>query len=120
MRRFTRMATVALVFVFGLPLAAQQGVPVDQVHAGSTLVARSEVVVRDNPPSGGALYVLGQQTGTLRTGEVVAVTREQIVSTLLGNQKWVYFSRSEKLSPSRGWVLIGNTGSTSAYFGVRN
>jgi hypothetical protein len=104
-----------------VPLAAQQGgVPVDQIHAGSSLVALAEVPVRDRAPGGGALYVKGQQTGTLRSGEIIGVDKEQIVSTLLGNQKWVYFSRAEKLSPSSGWVLVGNAGTTSGTFGEKH
>ena len=121
---FVRMTgallAVALAFT-GLPLAAQQGgVPVDQVHKGSLLVALTEVPVRDRVPGGGALYVKGQQTGTLRSGEIIVVDQEQMVPTLLGKQKWVYFSRSEKLSPSSGWVLVGNTGTTSGNFGAKH
>ena len=104
----------------GVPLAAQQGgVPVDQVHAGSSLVVLAEVSIRDRAPARGPLYVRGQQTGALRPGEVITVSKEQMVSTLLGNQKWVYFSRSEKLSPSSGWVLVGNAGSASGNFGAK-
>jgi len=105
----------------GVPLSARQGgVTVDQVHAGSSLIALAEVAVRDRTPGGGALYVKGQQTGTLRSGEIITVSKEQVVSTLLGNQKWVYFSRSENLSPSNGWVLVGNAGTTSGNFGAKH
>lgn len=116
----TRIAG-ALLALTAVSLVAQQGgVPVDEVHAGSSLVALAEVPVHDRTPGGGALYVRGQQTGTLKSGEVIAVNQEQMVSTLLGNQKWVYFSRSEKLSPSSGWVLVGNAGSTSGNFGAKH
>ena len=104
----------------GVPAAQQGGAPVDQVHAGSSLVALAEVPVRDRAPAGGALYVKGQQIGALRSGEIITVSKEQMVSTLLGNQKWVYFARSENLSPSSGWVLVGNAGTTSGNFGVKH
>ena len=113
----TPTAAVLLALLFlTFPLLAQQGVPVDQVHDGSALVALSQVAVRDRPPNGGAVYSLGQQTGLLKPGETIAVTGEQTVSTILGNQKWVCFSLS---GSSRGWVLVGNTGSTSPYFGAK-
>jgi hypothetical protein len=119
-----RMAGVLLsvaLTLTGVPVAAQQGgVPVDQVHAGSSLVSLVEVRVRDRVPGGGALYVKGQQIGALRSGEIIAVSNEQMVSTLLGNQKWVYFSRSEKPSPSSGWVLVGSAGTTSGNFAAKH
>lgn len=100
-----------------VPLLAQQGgIAVDQVHPGTTLVAVTDVPIRDRAPSGGALYVKGQQTGTLKRGEVISVSSEQMFATVLGSQKWVYFSRAG--SPS-GWVLVGNAGTTSASFGTR-
>jgi hypothetical protein len=104
-----------------LPAAAQQrGVPVDQVHAGSGLVALTEVPIRDSAPSGGALYIKGRQIGTLRSGEIITASKEQMVSTLLGNQKWIYISRSERQSTSSGWVLVGNTGTTSGNFAAQH
>jgi hypothetical protein len=110
-----RGALVALTLVLTtVPLLAQQGgVAVDQVHPGTTLVATTDVPIRDRAPSGGALYVKGQQTGTLKRNEVISVTGEQMFATALGNQKWVYFSRAG--SPS-GWVLVGNAGTTSGSF----
>lgn len=96
----------------------QSGVPVDQVHTGTSLVALVEVAIRDHAPGGGALYVRGRQTGSLRSGEVIAVEQEQRVPTLLGNQKWVYFSRPANLVPPNGWVLVGNAGSNSGNFGA--
>jgi hypothetical protein len=102
-----------------VPLSAQQrGIAVDQVRAGSTLVATTDVPVRAQAPSGGALYIKGQQTGALRNGDVITVDRQQMVATVLGNQKWVYFSRSG--SPSNGWVLVGNAGTTSGNFGAKH
>lgn len=113
-----RGALLALALVLtAVPLPAQQdGVAVDQVHAGTTLVAMVDVPIRDRAPSGGALYIKGQQTGTLRRGEVISVSGEQMFATVLGNQKWIYFSRSG--SPS-GWVLVGNAGATSGSFDAK-
>ncbi len=96
----TLLGAAVSLSLTAVPLAAQQGgIPVDQVHVGSSIVALADVPIRDHAPGGGAIYVKGEQTGTLRPGEIVTVSKEQIASTLLGNQKWVYFSR-EKLSPS--------------------
>jgi hypothetical protein len=113
--RAMRIATVLLVsFLTALPASAQPGgVAVDEVHAGSSLVALVEVPVRDSIPGGGAVYVKGQQTGTLKPGEVIPVSKEGSVSTLLGTQKWVYFSLPGR---SSGWVLVGNAGTTSTRF----
>lgn len=113
-----RLTSVVLSMALtGALLAAQQGaVPVDQVHVGSSLVALGEVPIRDGAPGRGVVYVKGQQTGTLRSGEIITVTTERMVSTLLGNQKWVYFSRFKSLSPSSGWVLVGNAGTMSGSF----
>lgn len=113
-----RGALLALALVLtAVPLPAQQGgVAVDQVHAGTTLVAMVDVPIRDRIPSGRALYIKGQQTGTLRRGEVISVSGEQMFATVLGNQKWIYFSRAG--SPS-GWVLVGNAGTTSGAFAKR-
>src|SRR5262245_52220472 len=112
-----RRALLALSLVLTtVPLLAQQGVAVDQVHPGTTLVAMTDVPIRDGAPSGGALYVKGQQTGTLKRGEVISVSGEKMFATALGNQKWVYFSRAG--SPS-GWVLVGNAGTVSGSFGAK-
>lgn len=112
---------VMALILTGAPVLAQQnGVPVDQVHAGSSLVALTEVQVRDRAPASGAFYVKGQQTGSLRPGETIVVNQEQLASTLLGNQKWVYFSRAEKLSPPGGWVFVGNAGTTSGNFAAKH
>jgi len=114
------LAAAVSLSLTAIPLAAQQGgIPVDQVHVGSSLVALKLVPVRDHAPGGGVFYAKGEQTGTLRPGESVTVSREQTVSTVLGNQKWVYFS-GEKLSPASGWVLVGNAGTTSANFGAKH
>ena len=110
------LLTLALVLT-AVPLQGQQqGVAVDQVHAGTTLVAMVDVPIRDRAPAGGALYIKGQQTSTLKRGEVISVNGEQMFATVLGNQKWIYFSRAG--SPS-GWVLVGNAGTTSAAFGAK-
>jgi hypothetical protein len=115
-----RLRGALLALALGLtaaPLPGQQdGVAVDQVHAGTTLVAMVDVPIRDCAPSGGALYIKGQQTGTLRRGEVISVSGEQMFATVLGNQKWIYFSRAG--SPS-GWVLVGNARTTSGAFSKR-
>ncbi|HEY7616286.1 MAG TPA: hypothetical protein VH744_05745, partial [Terriglobales bacterium] len=114
------LAAAVSLSLTAIPLAAQQGgVPVDQVHVGSSLVALNVVPVRDHAPGGGVFYAKGEQTGALQPRESVTVSREQTVSTVLGNQKWVYFSR-EKLSPASGWVLVGNAGTTSANFGAKH
>ena len=95
-----------------LPAAAQQpGVAVDQVHEKTTLVALTSVPVRNRAPSGGVVYVKGDQVGTLAVGETFQVTQEQTVTTLLGAQKWVGFAR--------GWVLLGKAGTTSSSFAKR-
>lgn len=112
-------AVLGMTLIAATLSAQQGGVPVDRVHKGSSLVALSDVPVRDRPPGGGALYVPGQQTGYVRSGETIEVSEEQIVSTLLGNQKWVYFSRQKQLSPSNGWVLVGKAGNTSDSFGAK-
>ena len=110
-------ALLALALMLSaVPVLAQQGVDVNQVHAGTTLVAIVDVPIRDRAPSGGALYIKGQQTGTLKRGEVISVSGEQMFPTVLGNQKWIYFSRSG--SPS-GWVLVGNAGATSGSFDAK-
>jgi hypothetical protein len=96
--------------------AQKKGASVDQIHSGSKLVAIAEVPVRDSAPSKGAVYVKGQQTGVLRAGNEITVTGEQTVSTLLGTQKWVSFTRSDNASPASGWVLAGDTGKTSNVF----
>jgi hypothetical protein len=113
-----RGALLALALaLMAVPLQGQQdGAAVDQVHAGTTLVAMVDVPIRDRAPSGGALYIKGQQTGTLKRGEVISVSGEQMFATVLGNQKWIYFSRAS--SPS-GWVLLGNAGTTSGAFGAK-
>lgn len=119
--RMARWLLAAALMVTEVSAAAQQnGVAVDQVHAGTSLVVLAGVPVRDRAPGGGAIYVRGQQTGTLRPGEVIDVGQEQMVSTMLGNQKWIYFSRSEKQSPSSGWVLVGNAGTMSGNFGAKH
>jgi hypothetical protein len=103
-----------------LPVSAAAGVSVDSVRPGNSLVAQVEVPVRDRAPSGGAVYVKGQQTGTLKPGEVITVTDEQMVSTVLGNQKWARFATSDKSSPPGGWVLVGNAGAVSTNFGEKH
>ena len=119
--RIARWLLAAAFMMTGVSLAAQQsGVAVDQVHAGTSLVVLAGVPVRDRAPGGGPVYVRGQQTGTLRSGEVIDVRQEQMVSTVLGNQKWVYFSRSGQLSPSSGWVMVGNAGTMSGNFGAKH
>jgi len=102
------------------PLIAQQEAPaaVDRVGPGTALVARSDIPLRANAPGGGALYVKGSQTGVISRGETVVVQQAQTVSTLLGNQKWVYVDRAGK-SPSAGWVLVGNVGTTSDRFDLK-
>lgn len=121
-RLFVRLARPLLCVALTLPgvlVAAQQdGVRVDQVHAGSSLVALSDVPVRDRAPGGGALYVAGRQIGTLKPREIIAVNKEQTVRTVLGDQKWIYFSRYGSLSS--GWVLVGRAGTTSDNFGVKH
>jgi hypothetical protein len=115
-----QLAAAVSLSLTAIPLAAQQGgIPVDQVHTGSSLVALTQVPVRDRAPAGRIFYAKGEQTGALQPRESVTVSREQTVSTVLGNQKWVYFSR-EKLSPASGWVLVGNAGTTSANFGAKH
>ena len=83
------------------------------------MIALANIPVRDRPPAGGALYIVGQQTGNLRPGEMITVSREQTVPALLGNQKWVYFSRSADPFPSSGLVLVGKIGTTSNSFGTK-
>jgi hypothetical protein len=114
-----RGAVLALALALpAIPLPAQQGgIAVDQVHAGSTLVAMADIPIRDQAPSKGPIYMKGQQTGTLKQGEVITAGSEQMVATVLGSQKWIYFSRAG--SPSSGWVFVGNTGTTSGYFGPK-
>jgi len=108
------------VALIAISLSAQpSGVSVDQVHAGGSLIALANIPVRDRPPAGGALYIVGQQTGNLRPGEMITVSREQTVPALLGNQKWVYFSRSADPFPSSGLVLVGKIGTTSNSFGTK-
>lgn len=97
------------------PLHAQNA-RVDQVQKNVRLVALGEVPVRDAAPGGGALYAKGQQIGRLRSNEVITVSEVRTVHTLLGDQKWVRFYRSEKVAPSDGWVLVGTTGTTSNVF----
>lgn len=109
-------ASLMVVALSNSLCAQKRGTSVDQIHSGSRLVAIVEVPVRDHAPSNGAVYVKGQQTGTLQAGNEITVTGEQIVPTLLGAQKWVSFSRSDKLSPSSGWVLAGDKGKTSNVF----
>jgi hypothetical protein len=120
--RMARWLLVMELLITGSALAAaqQNGVAVDQVHAGTSLVVLAGVPVRDHAPAGGAVYVRGQQTGTLRSGEVIDVGQEQMVSTVLGNQKWIYFSRSGKQSPSSGWVMVGKAGAMSDNFGAKH
>src|ERR1700758_3302840 len=77
------------------PLHAQNA-RVDQVQADVRLVALGEVPVRDAAPGGGALYAKGQQIGRLRPNEVITVSEVRTVHTLLGDQKWVRFYRSER------------------------
>lgn len=112
------LAGVALIAIaLSNSLCAQKrGISVDQIHSGSKLVAIVDVPVRDQAPPNGAVYVKGQQTGILRAGDEITVTGEQIVPTLLGAQKWVSFTRSNKPSPSSGWVLVGDRGKTSNVF----
>jgi len=110
-----RMLVAIALVLSGAAAAAQQGVPVDEVQPGTSLRALVEVPVRDRTPSGGALYVKGQQTGALKPREVIVVAGEQTVSTVLGKQKWIYFSRSGP-APANGWVLVGSTGSTIGSF----
>lgn len=117
MRNATLVAGIALItIVLSNSLWAQSGgVPVDQIHSGSRLVAIGAVPVRDQAPAKGAVYVKGQQTGVLQAHSEITVTGEQIVPTLLGDQKWVSFTRSDS-SPSSGWVLVGDSGKTSNVF----
>jgi len=62
------------------PLCEQRrGISVNSVHSGCKLVAIVEVPVRDNASANGMVWVKGQQTGSLRLGEVVTVTGEQFV-----------------------------------------
>jgi len=119
MHNVNLVAGIALItIVLSNSLWAQSGgVPVDQIHSGSRLVAIGAVPVRDQAPPKGAVYVKGQQTGVLQAGTEITVTGEQIVPTLLGDQKWVGF-RSDN-SPSSGWVLVGDTGKTSNAFEAR-
>jgi len=120
MRRSTSLAnvagatlcSVALFLFLSLAASAQQpGVAVDQVHQGATLVAQTSITIRNHPPSGGAVYVKGDQVGTLAAGDTISVTQEQTITTLLGAQKWVGFAR--------GWVLLGRVGTTSDRFAKR-
>lgn len=114
------LAAAVSLSLNAIPLSAQQGgIPVDDVRVGSSLVALTQVPVRDRAPAGRVLYKRGEQTGTLQPRDLITVSKEQTVSTLLGTQKWVYFSR-EKLSPASGWVLVGNAGTTSANFGAKH
>ena len=114
--RFLTCFTLMVVALVGSLEAQRRGISVDQVHGGSKLVAVAEVPVRDSAPSNGGVYTKGQQTGTLRAGNEITVTGEQIVPTLLGAQKWVSFSSSNGLSPSRGWVFLGYRGKISNLF----
>lgn len=120
MHNVNLVAGIALItIVLSNSLWAQTGgAPVDQIHSGSRLVAMGTVPVRDQAPAKGAVYVKGQQTGALHAGNEITVTGEQIVPTLLGDQKWVSFTRSDD-SPSSGWVLVGDSGKTSNAFKER-
>ena len=113
-------AILAVLLTGAISLSAQQGVAVDQVHARQSLVATVNVPVLDAPPSGGVLYVKGQQTGNLRAGETVTVNNEQTVSTVLGKQKWIYISRAPSVAPASGWVLVGTAGGTSSSFAEKH
>ena len=120
--KFVLVTMVALMAsALGPPplYAENRGVPVDQVHPKSVLIALAQVPVRDGPPAGGAVYAKGRQTGALTANEVITVSEERIVPTLLGDQKWVRFSRAENLIPSNGWVLVGTAGTTSKVFDER-
>jgi NAD(P)-dependent dehydrogenase (short-subunit alcohol dehydrogenase family) len=107
----------ALVLTAVPVLAKPSGVDVNQVHRGTTLKAMVDVPIRDRAPSGGALYIKGQRTGTLKDGDEIIVSDVQMFRTVLGNQKWVSFSRTGSRS---GWVLVGNAGTTSGSFRTKS